>query len=265
MENQRRGMDSDQRKNQPISEKSLNPKELTIMVIRSVGKMRSFKLSRRTILWTSLFLLAYMIISLYTINRFFDLRNRFNVQSEKLERLEKDLNKNLKLLTQTKDYVIGLEEYIKNAVNQEGEKPTSVQKAEETKGIVDGTATKIPLNIVDIENAVIQREDSGMSIDFRLVNTIQDENAIEGYIHIIAMDKKNDYPPEWNKNLDRLQDGYPVNFRSGQPFLIQRFRPYHRQFNMNSNSDLPKTIRILVYNVSGDLILKKEFEVDNAS
>jgi len=265
LEDQRRGMDADQREDQPIREKSLNPKELTIMVIRSVGKMRSFKLSRRTVLWTSLFLLAYILISLYTINRFFDLRNRYNIQSERLERLEKDFNENMRLLTQTKNYVIGLEEYIKNTGNQQGEKPMSVQKTEEATEIVDRTDKKIPLNLVDIEDAVIQKEESGMSVDFKLVNTIQDASAIEGYIHIIAMDKKNDYPPEWNNNLDRLQDGYPVNFRSGQPFLIQRFRPYHRQFNINSNSDLPKTIRILVYNLSGDLILKKEFEVDNAS
>ena len=120
MEDQRRGMDSDQKRSQPIRKKFFNPKELTIMVIRSVGKMRSFKLSRQTILWTSLFFLAYMLISLYTINRFFDLRNRYNIQSEKLERLEKDLDENLRLLTQTKDYVTGLEEYIKNAGNQQG-------------------------------------------------------------------------------------------------------------------------------------------------
>jgi len=118
-------------------------------------------------------------------------------------------------------------------------------------------------NSVDITDFVIKREDSGMNVDFRLVNTIEAENAVEGYMHIIAMDKGNKYPSGWNNARDELQNGLPVDFRSGQRFFIQRFKSYHRRFNMNSNSELPEAIRVLVYSQSGELLLKKEFEVDN--
>jgi hypothetical protein len=79
------------------------------------------------------------------------------------------------------------------------------------------------------------------------------------------MNNKMDYPREWNDNRVIIQNGIPVDFSKGQLFSIQRYRPYHRQFNMNSDSELPETIKILVYDRSGELILNKELKASNAS
>ncbi len=274
MEDQRRGMGSDQKEIEPIKERPIKPEDLTVMVIRNVGKPHSFKISRRVILWTSLIFLAYMFVSLYTISHFFYMRHRYNIQSEKLEQLKKEHDENLTALTRTKEYVTGLEEYIKNAGVLKRDGNQSVKKEDATTKTVDVIAAdsdkknddkQRPQMIVDIKDAIIKKEGSGISLDFKLVNTIPEENAIEGYLHIIAMDTKNNYPQEWGYPRDKIQDGFPVDFRLGQSFFIQRFKSYHRQFNVSSNSGLPKTIRVLVYDRSGELILKKEFEADNAS
>ncbi|MDB9823070.1 hypothetical protein OAC89_05145 [Deltaproteobacteria bacterium] len=267
-------MDSDQLKSPPIREKPPDREELTVMIIRSVGKIRSFKISRRAVLWVSIFLFAYIVASLYTFNRFFDLRYLYRIQSEKLERSERDMNENARMLLQTKDYVAGLEDYLKDISDSRALENRPDQKETGTEGTLDRTAADSDkenedkqkrFKTVDIMDAIIQKEDSGMSVDFKLVNTAPEENAMDGYVHIIAMDNKNSYPSEWNYPDYKLQDGFPVNFRRGQPFFIQRFKSYHRQFNMNSNSELPTTIRVLVYDQSGELILTKEFEVSNAS
>ncbi len=215
-----------------------------------------------------------MLISLYALSHFFYLQNRYNTQSEKFEQLKKEHDENLKALNLTKEYATGLEEYIKNIDKPKREENHPVQKEETTTKTVDvikadsdkkDEVRQRPQRTVEIKDAIIHKEGSGMSVDFTLVNTIPEENAIEGYLHIIAMDAKNDYPQEWGYARDKIKDGFPVDFRLGQSFFIQRFKSYHRQFNVSSNSGLPKAIRVLVYDRSGELILKKEFEVDNAS
>ncbi len=267
-------MDADQKEIGPVKEKPGYPKELTIMVIRSVGRPFSFKVSNRIILWASLIVIAYILVSLYTINRFFFLHRRYNIQSEKLEKLEKEHDYNLKALNLTKEYVTGLEEYIKSSSSLKRAENQPLQKEEPTAKAIDKTGTdlykkdqdekKTP-SIVDINDVVIKKEGSAIILDFRLVNATREQYAIEGYLHVIAMDKKGNYPQEWSYPRDTLKDGFPVDFRLGQSFFIQRFKSYHRQFSMNSNSELPKAIRLLVYDRSGVLTLKKEFEVDNES
>jgi len=267
-------MDPDQKEIEPFKEKPVYPKELTVMVIRSVGKPYSIKISHRIILWTSLIVIAYMLISLYTINRFFFLHRQYNIQSEKLEKLEKEHDDNLKYLNLANEYITGLEEYINSSSDLKRAENQPFQKEEPTAKAIDiieadlskkDQEEKRAPSIVDIKDFVIKKEGSAIVIDFRLVNAIQEQDAIEGYLHIIAMDKKGNYPQEWSYPRDTLKDGLPVDFRLGQSFFIQRFKSYHRQFNTNLNSELPKAIRVLVYDRSGRIILKKEFNVDNGS
>ncbi len=275
MEDQKRGMDTDQKQSSALRERPVNPRELNVIIMRSVGKMRSFSISRRILFWTSLFCLIYILVSVYAFNSFFNLRYRYKIRGNELQRLEKELNESETMLARTRNYLIGLEEYIENASKQEQKEPMAIQKEDQNRTIEGKTegldaaeerGDKVGFkNFVDISDFVIKHEGSGINVDFRLVNTIEAENAVEGYIHIIAMDKRNEYPSEWNNARDELQDGLPVDFRHGQPFFIQRFKSYHRWFNINSNSELPEAIKVLVYNQSGELILKKEFEVDNAS
>ncbi|MFC1820420.1 hypothetical protein ACFLZG_04980 [Thermodesulfobacteriota bacterium] len=267
-------MDVHQEEGPSVRGKSLNQRQLTVMFIRSVGKIRSFKVSRRIIFWSSLFFLAYILISLYIINNFIDLRYRYDIQSKKFGQMEGDLDKKEKKFIQTKQHVAILEDYIQNIHERRSQEVVPVKSENADAKIVDKIVEDVtdeiqekeePLTIVNIENLVIRKENSGMRVDFRLVNLKPGENAIEGYIHIIAMDKNNTSPPEWNYPNDKLKNGLPINFRRGQPFLIQRFKPYHRKFIFNSDSESPTAIKVLVYDRPGTLILKKEFEVSNVS
>lgn len=273
MEDQEGRMDTDQKEISSLREKHLNPKELTIMVIRSVGKIRSFTISRRIIVWTSVFLLAYILTSVFIFNSFFDLRYRYNILSNKLKDAEEDLRQDRKKLILTEQYVVGLEDYIQNTEKQEEQIDKSSQDGRQKVDIINKIAKDVnkknptgnsPSGDVDIRDIIIQRVDSGLNLDFKLVNNKSEENATEGYIHIIAADDKNDYPPVWNRR-NKIRDGIPENFRLGLPFFIQRFKPYHRQFNMNSESEFPSLLKILVYDQSGNHILEKDIDVSDVS
>ena len=267
-------MDSPPEKVRSNRTKSVNPKQLTVMVIRNVGKIRSYKISRRIIFWSAVFFIAYILGSLYIINSYIDLRFQYGKQSKELSLLGNTLEKRDKILLQTEQHVAILEDYLKSLQERavtskapvEEEKPQLNNVYNATQGPVEMTEEKgkTPKS-VNIEDIVIQKEDSGMSVDFKLVNTQPDGEAMEGYIHIIASDKRYDSPSEWNYPNEKLVDGLPVNFRRGQPFLIQRFKPYNRRFEPNSNLELPSLISVLVYDRAGILLLRKEFEVKNVS
>ncbi|UCF56741.1 MAG: hypothetical protein JSW15_11835, partial [Deltaproteobacteria bacterium] len=122
-----------------------------------------------------------------------------------------------------------------------------------------------PAGVVDIKDMIIQKDGTRMTVDFKLVNMTPGETAVGGYIHMIAMGKNDDPPPEWTFPRVRVQEGIPVNFRRGQLFLIQWFKPVHGKFNFEPYSEPPTAIKVLVYDQSGVLLLEKEFEVSHVS
>ena len=115
---------------------------------------------------------------------------------------------------------------------------------------------------------MFRRVDSELILDFKMTNNLAEQNPAEGYVHILVMDKDKECPAEWNQAENRLSNCYPVDYQSGQQFLIQRFKTYQRRFKISPDSELPSFIRILVYDRSGQKILEKEFtitdETDNA-
>jgi len=103
--------------------------------------------------------------------------------------------------------------------------------------------------------------EQGLTVECKLANNMAEQGPAEGYIHIYAIDKNGEYPPEWNKYAERLKNGIPSDYKTGQEFLIQRFKSYHRQYKMLADFELPSFIRILVYDRSGQKILEKEIPV----
>jgi hypothetical protein len=192
-----------------------------------------------------------------------------------LSSLETDNDKTGKQLLQTRQHVAILEDYIENLqVRQEPVKAPSNSKQQSLPEIIDritmeeydeNSLVSKSSKVVKVEDFIAKEADTEMSIDFKLVNTLPEEIAMEGYIHIIPTDEEGNLFSEWNYTTGMLKDGYPQNFRRGQPFLIQRFKPYHRIFTYNPNSELPSAIRILVYDKEGKKILENEYKVDDVS
>jgi hypothetical protein len=245
---------------------------LTVTVIRSVGKIRTFKISSRTIFLASIFLFVYIIASIFIINDYFDLREANNTQSERIKQLEHELVKINKTLLRSKQHLAVLEDYINNADTGDGQgtrlERNRDQKDRGTIGGAKNVSNKGELEesseiAVDITDFVIQKEGYLLTVDFRLVNLQRGKGPVQGYIHMIAKSDKTNSPPEWTYPRQRISDGIPVNYRRGQLFHIQRFKPVKGRFNLVPNSEIPTDIKVLIYNQSGQLILEKEFEVPN--
>jgi hypothetical protein len=78
------------------------------------------------------------------------------------------------------------------------------------------------------------------------------------------VDRRSTPPREWTYPPEKLEKGLPVNYRSGQIFLITRFKQIQARFHLGSASESPSALRLLVYDQAGDIILQKEFVVGQA-
>jgi hypothetical protein len=258
----------------PIKKTPSRENRISIMIMRSVGKVRSFKISSHIAMAAVVFFILYIIASIFIANRYFDLRRTKIVQSEMIKQLEDDALKKRKSLQRTTQKVAILEEYIRNLEAPKEREAESVKDANQkasqayrAAGPVadDRDREEASASIVDIKNMVIQKEGPAITINFRVVNLQPTENPIGGYIHLIAKGKDGSGTPELTFPYEELRNGIPVNFRRGQLFLIQRFKPIQGRFDLAPNSEPPSVIKVLVYDQAGGLILEREFEFDNDS
>ena len=259
------------------------------MIMRSLGRVRSFKISPQIVFGATLFFILYIAISVYIINNYLRLYRANRTQSTKIEQLEKEIITGQKNLLRLRQNVSLLEDYIRHLEepqNQVKEKPAprKEEHAEEKSAnrrieiireeTVISDAERVPpdreeemtpIGAVDIKDMIIQKEGSRMSVEFKLVNKNPGETAVGGYIHLIAMGSDPNPPPEWTFPRVQLEQGVPVNFRRGQLFLIQRFKPVQGRFYLTPHSETPTALKVLVYDQSGLLILEREFEVSHVS
>jgi len=234
------------------------------MVAGRSGKVRSYGVSPRLLFWAALFLLAYLPLSVLAINRYLELRQSNAVQAKAVALLEKELEEHRKALARSnqhmaflQDYVRHLEDASEQAIDTTKPEKPSTKRAES----VTGEKASRALETVSIEDLAIQKQGSRMLVSFRLVNMQPGDNSVGGYLHILARGKQSDVPKEWAYPPGKVVDGYPENYRNGQVFTIQRFKPIHGRFNLGKSLESPSAVRVLIYDQSGAIILQKDFEV----
>lgn len=274
MEDQERGMETIEPRLPPVKKSPRRENRLHIMIMGRVGSVRSFKISTRILFWTALFLLLYISFSIMIINRYFDLRYAHQRETKNVSRLEKENARTHKSLLRSRQHVTLLKEYIEY-LEKPSKRPAQIvaeekPKASETQLPPEKSAPEKkpemvearPSNIVNVTDLVIEIEGTWMTVDFKLVNTQPGETAIGGYIHMIAKNMSATPPQSWTYPQAKLVNGFPENFRRGQLFLIQRFKPVQGKFSFPAGADPPSIIQVLVYDQSGIIIFDKDFEVN---
>ena len=234
------------------------------MVMGKTGKVRSFGISRRLLFWAALFLLAYLPLSVLAINRYLELRRSHSVQSDTVTLLEKDIEDHRKALVRSNQHAAFLQDYVRH-LEQTSEQVMESSRPEKpaAKRAESGPGEKAPRGqeVVNIEELAIQKQGSRMLVSFRLVNLQPGDSTVGGYLHIMARGKQSDSPKEWAYPQGKVVNGFPENYRNGQVFTIQRFKPIQGRFNLGQSLESPSSVRVLIYDQSGAIILQKDFEV----
>jgi len=236
------------------------------MIMGNVGKVFSFQISPRLFVGSLILFIAYIIFSIFVINSHLQLRTITVQERESYSRLEEELSANKKSMTRSRQQIALLQDYIRHI--EEGadglgagkKEPVRNQAEKTTVAVLPEKITKEP-QVVDVTDMVIQREGAAMSISLKLANIQAGEGPAGGYIHLIASDKRSAVQKEWSYPQEKIEKSMPVNYRKGQIFLIQKFKQIHARINLGSPAETPSSIKVLVYDHSGEIILQKEMDI----
>ncbi|MBW1700519.1 MAG: hypothetical protein JRJ69_02480 [Deltaproteobacteria bacterium] len=273
MENQKRDVVPPVRKDRAVKRKHSRSSDLTIMIVARLGKVRSFKISSRFLIWTSLFFAFYILASVIIINDYFDKRRANNALIEKLDGLQHEIEGAKRELYSAKQHLALLESHIypqEVDLEKEGDPAEGKMGSEKMAalaaedGLVERVAEESQETLVNIKDLTIKFDGTKLSVIFNLVNVHEDEKPVKGYVHMIAMNKESDPPQLWTYPKVALRNGIPIDYRRGQLFLIKRFKTIRGEYFFSSSKEFPSSMKVLVYDQSGKVILQKEFEVENA-
>jgi len=198
------------------------------------------------------------------INRYLELRHGYSVQSKTMAVLVKELEDQRKAMNRSNEHLTFLQEYARH-LEEAAEQVMEASKAEKpaAKHSETSPAEKAPKGreAVHIEDLVIQKQGSRMLVSFRLVNTQPGNTPVTGYLHLLAKGALSDPPKEWVYPQGKVINGFPENYRKGQGFTIHRFKPIQGHFNLDPGTETPSSVRVLIYDQTGAVILQNDFEI----
>jgi hypothetical protein len=248
-------------------------RSLTFMVMGKVGKVRSFRLSRRLLFWALLFFAVYLPFSAYLVNRYFDLSQKDKAQQGKIELLEKDLSRGANALSRAGEHILFLEDYIFQMENR-GERASQPGKAQAktADNIAGGPPdTKVPdkeqamVSMVSVDDLVMEKKGGALEVHFKIVNLLPGDSTLGGYVHLTAKGEGGSTRPEWTYPQVKRVEALPESFQLGRMFLIRKFKPMEAKLLVGSGPDAPTVLEILVYDQSGRIMLRRDFPISPAS
>ncbi len=282
MEDQKGDMEQNSKKYPRIRRIFSQANDLTLMIVGKKGNVRTFKISFRFLFWTSALLALYLFASIFVFYAYLDERRTNSGHLTELKRLQHEINETKRTLDRSKHRLTLLKNSIKDLESRDKaspelasptEKPdiisvpTEVERepVEKVERELVEKAESIPAEqFVDIKDLSIKKEGNELTISFNIVN-VKNKGPADGYVHIVAIDKHSDPPQFLAYPKVALKDGIPINFKRGQPFLIRRFKTISGRYLLDTETESVSSMKVLIYNKSGTLVLQKEFEVKNAS
>ena len=249
MENQEREVGPIGREGEKIIRRSKIKERLTVMIFKGVGKVRTFKISAHFLLWASLFFVTYIVATIFLTNLFIDYYRQNRILADENAEIRAMLIKTKKSLGESKQHIALLDDYV------------TEKKDQSPRSLSTGDSTESSLTtLVDIDELKIERNQSTINVDFRIINKQLDEEPIGGYIFVLVSVKDSDKSEVWVYPNSPLKDGFPINYRNGQRFFIQRFKLISSKYTLSKSINRPLIFEIFVYDRNGKLILRKIVE-----
>ena len=259
---------------QLLEKKRSSDSSFNVMISRGLGKVRSFNVSSRLLFWATIVFVLYLVFSAVAISRYFGELRSNTVQLDLLQQLQNEIEDTKKTLYRARQRLKFLEDYIGNSTGKQEKQIESSESEiispvpinpliqEETLERPDEAVPAEP--VVDIKNLTTKRRGERLSVEFRLIKIRPDRNQIKGYIFMLAANGESHPPQLWTYPKAALKNGEPVNYKHGEFFKVRNYRIIRGKYFLDSETETPSFLKILVYDESGKLILKKEFPIEEA-
>ena len=258
--------------------------DLSIMVVRGIGKVRRFKASSFLLFASGLFFAVFIVFSVFVINAYFAKRRENTDLRKQVTALEQRENQSHQRIYRMQQKVALLEDYIRLL-----EKPSAKTKPEAYSEPLPAAGKSVPAEktpdvpvkprevtgqektpvlgeqekepekpLVLVQSVTFQRKNTRLTVSFRLVKTAKDIIPLRGYLHMIVLDKNVDPPLIRSFPHEVLKEGIPVSYKRGQLFVIKHFKVVRGKFFLGGTKQSPASLRVIVYNKDGVLLLDRE-------
>ena len=97
---------------QLIEKKRLSDSSFNVMIARGLGKVRSFNISSRLLLWATVVLVVYLVFSAVAISRYFGELKSNTAQLNLLQQLQNEIEDTKKTLYRARQRLKFLEDHI---------------------------------------------------------------------------------------------------------------------------------------------------------
>jgi hypothetical protein len=239
------------------------------MIIRSLGPVVSFKISPPILLSATIFILAYIIISIIVINKYGDLRFANAELDRTLARKQREVEQKRSGLRRYRRRIASLEKQINAIEKRRGRQERTDEKEESLPRIATGGSAEpgeegTSRGIVDIRDLVFVRDESKATVRFKLLKIKAGNNPVDGYVHVIADNGRQKPDRIWAFPPQALRNGAPLSYRKGRRFRIRRFVPILGKFELSAEGEGPVALRVLIYDRSGQVIFDREYDVGSS-
>jgi cell division protein FtsB len=288
VENQRRRLESLIKwGGELLKQKTYTGNKFTLMLVGRLGKARSRQISFWPLVWIVASAGFYLLVSFFIICDYVHLRQQTHSQKVKISQLTLAADEKEKAIAELKQDNALLADYIQSqetgsqkienqlpliaAIKKAEIKPPAAPppiKPEEQKPKTEPlpAAASAPATskkeLIDIQNLAVKKEGSLLNITLKIVKlNTSDNTMLNGYMYLIGLNRQTTPPRTWTYPYVKVVDELPENFSRGQRFGIQRFREIQCSLSISPGSPFPTTIKVLIYNAQGLLLINKEYEI----
>ena len=254
--------------------RSSDSSSFTVMISRGLGKVRGFNISSRLLFWATVVFMLYLVLSTVAISRYFGELRSNTIQLDLLQQLQNEIEDTKRTLYRARQRLKFLEEYVGNPQGKQEKQVESHEPGDinpvPTEPVIQEETFERPdeadpaESAVDIKNLTTRWRGERLSVKFRLIKILPNRNQLKGYIFMIAANSESDPPQLWTHPRAALKNGEPINYKQGQFFKVRNYRIIRGKYFLDSKTETPSFLKILVYDESGKLILKKEFSIEVA-
>lgn len=115
---------------------------------------------------------------------------------------------------------------------------------------------------VEIKEWKILKEDNLVKVEFNILNILESDKTVSGYIFAILKNDDNSYKTWMISPYSEIVGGKPANPGKGQFFAISRFKPVTIKFPGDIDLGQYNRVSILVYSSKKEAVLEKGFMID---
>ncbi len=252
--------------------------KLTVMVVGKLGKLWSFRISSPLFFFAAAFFLIYLAVSAVGLNQYFAERRKNQALSGEVERLKTwldDAQRSAYRLRQRMRFLEGFESGMPEPQPEPSHEPEESPALKHAGPAADpedaepaghpGQQDNAPIPTVAVKDLEVQEVETGLLVQFKVVNTAEEDRRVGGYVHLIGFDEHAGEPGVWTSPEVKLKDGRPENYKGGRLFLIRRFKPMKAALSFDPGGPRPSRLSILIYDRSGKLIVEHSVDIEDVS